>query len=690
MSGSDSTDTTTTYTSVTIDPDPGFALVLDGLTGTEELGRPFLYVVTMSSNTIKGDLMSLLGSNMTISIQQSPDGTKRYFNGYIGRIEYAGLRGGAASYRVELRPWIWLLSHQQNCVIYQNQSPWDIIMAVFQKAGFSNYKDQRRNSAGSTSLEYCVQYDESSLDFVTRLMEEYGIYYYYTHADGKHTLVFCDDPNSHTSVGAAIPFAREGPDLRAVQGHISQWSSELAVVSGTYTYRDYNFTTPKADLTVRSSLTGSHTYGSYEVYRYPGLYATTKTGQPLADLRIQDITARRQITFGTSNSRLLYSGCKFKLSRFFETAENVDYIIVQATYSVAIGETMATADGGPRDTFRCTFHAIKATTPFRLATLTPRPLVRGPQTAVVVGASGDDICTDQYGRIKVQFPWDRVGKNDDNSSCWIRVAQSWAGQGWGTIFIPRVGQEVVVAFLEGNPDRPIVTGCVYNATQTVPYALPANKTRSTIKTNSSGGSTSGGSTAGGATTASSSGGSSAPGSSAPGSSITGSSSVASSTSGGGSSGGATGFNELRFEDKAGSEEVYFQAQKDYNKVVLNNETVNIAQNSTTTVKQGNRSITVSQGGNSVTVSQGNNSVTVSAGNDSLTVSQGNHSITVSAGKSTISAGTSITLSVGSNSITIDSTGVSIAAAKVSVTTTGAVSMSAAGTMSLTGSMISLN
>ena len=690
MSDPDTTDTLTQYTSVKIDPDPGFILTLEELTGTEELGRPFLYVVTMSSATAKGDLMALLGSNMTISIQQSSDGTRRYFNGYIGAIEYAGLHGGAALYRIELRPWIWLLSHQQDCVIYQKQAPWDIIMAVFKQAGFSNYQDRRQNSAGSTPpLEYCVQYNESAFNFVTRLMEEYGIYYYYTHADGKHTLVFCDHPGSHTSVGT-IPFGARHTDLRVQDDHISQWSSELAVVTGTYTYRDYNFTTPKADLTVRSSLTASHTYGSYEAYQYPGLYDTTDHGQPLADLRIQDVTARRQIMFGTSNSRLLYSGCKFKLSDFYETAENTEYTIIRTTCSVASGENMATTSDGPRDTFNCSFHAIKGTTQFRPARVTRRPMIRGPQTAVVVGAQGDDICTDEYGRIKVQFPWDRVGKNDDNSSCWIRVAQSWAGRGWGSIFIPRVGQEVVVAFLEGNPDRPIVTGCVYNATQTVPYKLPDNKTRSTIKTNSSGTSAAGGSTAASSAPASSAPGSSAPGSSAAGSSTTGGTAAASSTSGGGSSGGATGFNELRFEDKAGSEEVFFQAQKDYNKVVLNNQTVNITQDSTTTVKQGNRSITVSQGDNSVTVSTGKNSITVSTGDDSLTVSKGNHSITVSAGKSTISAGTSITLSVGSNSITIDSTGVSIAAAKVSVTATGAVSMSATETMSLTGSMISLN
>jgi type VI secretion system secreted protein VgrG len=395
------------------------------------------------------------------------------------------------------------------------------------------------------------------------------------------------------------------------------------VVSGKFTYRDYDFTAPAADLTVRSMKTATHKYGSYEVYNYPGLYKEKSDGQSLSDVRVQDIAARRKITFGTSNSRLVYTGCMFTLDKFYETSENTEYIVIAATYNLTIGEGMATGGGEMRDTFRCSFQAIKGDTNFRLDRVTPRPMIRGPQTAVVVGPSGDEIYTDQYGRIKVQFPWDRLGTNDENSSCWIRVAQIWAGQNWGGIYIPRIGQEVVVEFLEGNPDRPIVTGSVYNATQTVPYALPDNKTRSTIKTNSS--------------------------------------------TGGG------GFNELRFEDKAGSEEVFFQAQKDYNKVVLNNETVNITQDTTTTVKQGNRSITVSQG---------NNSVTVSTGNDSLTVSTGNHSITVSAGSSTINAAQSITLQVGANSITINSTGVSITASQVSI--------SATGTMTLQGSMVSIN
>lgn len=630
----------TAYVTVTITPDPGFELVFDSMTATEELGRPFLYELELSSTTVKGELTSLLGASATVKITLADGTTPRYFNGIVARVAYAGLQGGAAAYRVELRPWIWLLSHVQDCRIFQNKSPWDIINQIFSDAGFTDVEDKRQNSTGSTAVEYCVQYRETSLDFVTRLMEENGLSYFFTHDQTKHTLVIADDPNSHTSVGAAIPFQGDETEMRAVEDHIWQWSSDLTVQPGAFTYRDYNFTTPAADLTAKAMQPGGHRYGSFEVFDYPGLYDTVADGQPLANVRMQDLDSQRHIFYGTSNSRLLYSGCKFTLSGFYEDAENSEYLVVRAVYSLSLAEGVADTAGTMRDTFRCSFQAIKGDTPFRLGLRTQRPLIRGPQTAKVVGQAGEEITTDQYGRIKVQFYWDRVGTYDENSSCWIRVAQVWAGAGWGGMFIPRIGQEVVVEFLEGNPDRPLVTGCVYNATQTVPYALPGDKTRSTVKTNSS--------------------------------------------TGGG------GFNELRFEDKKGSEEVFFQAQKDYNKTVLNNETVTITQDTTTTVQQGNRSVTVSQGNDSHTVTQGNRSATVSKGNDSTTVSLGNHSLDVTAGSSTITAGQSITLQVGANSIKIDNTGITVNGLKITLTAAEGLEAQGGLSMVLAAAEIAIN
>jgi type VI secretion system secreted protein VgrG len=629
----------TSYVTVTIAPDPGFTLDFGGLRATEELGRPFRYDLDLSSGTVKADLSSIIGSSMTLAITL-PDKSKRYFNGIVARATYDGLVGGSYHYRFELRPWIWLLSQAQDCCIFQNQSVWTIITTVFRNAGFTDFEDKRQNQAGEQVLEYCVQYRETTLDFVTRLMEKYGLYYFFTHQSGQHTLVMADDPNSHTALSDALPYYFDQTEHRHVDDHVWEWSSALALSPGTFTFNDYNFTTPAADLTAKSIQSATTPYGSFEVYEYPGPYGTASDGQTLANVRMQDLVARRQILHGTSNARGLYAGCKFSLSEFSEAAQNREYLVTGASYTLESAEALSDTRGEMTDTFRCAFTAIPGNTTFRLESRTPWPMMRGPQTAKVVGESGQEITTDQYGRIKVKFFWDRSATQDENSSCWIRVAQIWAGTGWGGIFIPRIGQEVVIDFLDGDPDRPIVTGCVYNANVTVPYTLPDNKTRSTLKTNSST--------------------------------------------------GGSGFNELRFEDKAGSEEVFFQAQKDYNKTVLNNETVNITQDSTTTVKQGNRSATVSQGNDSLTVSQGNRSVTVSQGNDSLTVSQGNHSISVSAGSSTITAGQSITLQVGSNSITINTSGITINGTQIGLTASAGLQAQGGPTMTLQAGQISIN
>ncbi len=484
--------------------------------------------------------------------------------------------------------------------------------------------------------------DESSLDFVTRLMEKYGLYYYSTHEDGQHTLMLADDPGSHTALPNSLPYRFRETDVRTLEDHVRNWESDLMLQPGTFTHNDYNFTTPSANLISKSQQTASHQYASFELYEYPGPYGTSDDGKKLTDVRMQDLTARRQIVRGVTNSRLLYTGCKFTLTDSLDDTQNQEYLVISASCSIEMAEVRSDTGGGLIDTFRCSFSAMPGTIPFRLPPITGWPVMRGPQTAKVVGESGQEITTDQYGRIKVKFPWDRSATQDENSSCWIRVAQIWAGASWGGIYIPRVGQEVVVDFLDGNPDRPLVTGCVYNATQTVPYGLPDNKTRSTIKTNSST--------------------------------------------------GGSGFNELRFEDKAGSEEVFFQAQKDYTKQVTER------QRARSTITRRATTTTVSKGNNSMTVSKGNNSATVSQGNDSLTISQGNHSITISAGSSTISAGQSITikanqsitLQVGSNSITISTSGISINGAEISASATASMSLDGGPTMTLTGGEIAIN
>jgi type VI secretion system secreted protein VgrG len=613
------------YAKITLSPDPGFELIFDSMTMIDELGRPFEIDLDVSSPKPKGDLSNILGASVTITFQQ-PGNPDRNFSARLTRLRYVGLTGGAYRYRLLLRPWIWLLSQTQDCKIFQKQSAFAIISSVFKDAGFSDVSDKRSLSSGNVVLDYCVQYRESSLDFVTRLMEEFGIYYYFEHSASAHTLVFADDLSSHKAITPDIPYQRQMTEARTTKSHVWDLNADLQLQSSSCTFLDYNFTTPSADLTVKSIDSAAQSELSAEMYDYPGFYDTVDNGKKLIEVRMEDLTARRQTIGGTTNSRALQAGVKFTLSGHPDTSMNQDYLITGCTTTFGAGESRSAAGGDLVDTYRCVFHAIPGKVPFRLDNKTPRPMIRGPQTARVVGASGDEITTDEYGRVKVKFPWDRSPAQDDTASCWIRVSQLWAGAQFGAMFIPRVGQEVIVEFLEGNPDRPIITGRVYNASVKVPYALPGEKTKSTIKSNSS--------------------------------------------TGGG------GFNELRFEDKKGSEEIFINAQKDYNETVLNNKTVKITQDSTTTVDKGNNSLTVSQGNHSVTISQGNHSTTVSAKNHELTVSAGNHKITISAGKSEISAAQSMTLTVGSSSIKIEPAAITISSAQIKLSGTATVEISA--------------
>ena len=668
MSGSSSTPKLVT---VTISPDPGQEYDFEGLNGYEEFGRPFQYNLDLSLDTAVADLTTLLGASVTVGFPHG-DGVTRYVNGLVTRASFDGLSpGGSYRYRLELRPWIWMLSQVQDCAIFQNKSVWDIITTVFNTIGSANFSDKRVNQAGSNTLDYCVQYNETSLDFVTRLMEKYGLYYYFTHDNGTHTVVMADDPNSHTALTSSIPFAKQQTEYRDIDAHLWDFTSDLRLRPGKTTFRDYNFTNSNGDLEAKVMQGGQSQYDNMEVYEYPGLYAVAADGTKVADMRMNRLRAPRQLVHATTNAHGMAAGMKFTLDKFDDTSQNMEWLVIGASISVDAASSIAESQGQAAETFRCTFTAMPGTDPFGLEERTPWPTISGVQTAKVVGDSGEEVTTDQYGRIKVKFFWDRSATTGQDASCFIRVAQMWAGASWGSMFIPRIGMEVVVEFLEGNPDRPLITGCVYNDANTVPYALDANKTQSGIKTNTSKG-------------------------------------------GGGS-------NELRFEDLKGSEQIFVHAQMNMDTTVENYRTLTVngtkkSDGSTaskgtavntvtinkgddvTTVTDGNQTVTVSAGDQSVTVSQGNQSVTVSQGNQTIEVNQGNHSLKVDAGTSTIEAGQSVTLKVGSNSIAMDTSSITLTCGSNSVkldatgvTVNGAeVKLTASADMTLTGAMIAIN
>lgn len=642
------------------------AFLMTGFHGREELSRPFSFILDLVSENTSVAANDLVGQAVGWSVNDPVD-SPRYFHGFVKKLVTGPkMSRSMRSYRIEVVPWLWFLTRSTNCQIFQNKAAPDIITAIFGQFGFSAYQS---NLQGSYPVrEYCVQYRETAFDFVSRLMEEYGIFYTFTFASGSHTLVMADSASAYAQCAQATVEYR--PESGA-DGAISRWDRAFEFRSGKATHTDYNFTTPATNLLQTSPTTVSLTgISSYELFDYPGRYTVSPDGSALAKVRIEEIEANYDTATGDGACSSFIPGGTFTLS--VHPADNGSYVLFAVEHHGTEG-WVAGVQSGTAD-YRNSFVCAPSTIPFRPARITPRPLVHGPQPAVVVGPSGEEIYTDQYGRIKVQFFWDRVGQMNENSSCWMRVAELWAGQNWGMIFTPRIGQEVIVEFLEGDPDQPLVTGRVYNANQMPPYALTANMTQSGIRTRSTKG------------------------------------------------GGTDDFNELTFEDKKGSEQVYFHAQKDFVRVVENNDTLTVGndqsitiQNNRTlevskgyekitidqgdrtrtvsqgndsltvsqgkrtiqvqsdhslTVQQGNRTVTVSQGNDSHTVSAGNRSVTISQGNDGLTVSQGNMTIDVTAGSATLQAGNSITLKVGSNSIVINTSGITIQASKLSITVGG--------------------
>ncbi len=501
-------------------------LLFQSLTGHEELGRLPEYELLMLSEDPDIALDDVLGTPFKIRINLAADQGEREINAFATRFGLTGMQGRFYTYSATLHPWLWFLTRTANCRIFQQKSVPDIIAEIFGEYSMADH-DAAGLSANYDPREYCVQYRETDFDFVTRLMEEEGIYFYFAHADGRQTLKLADSYSAHEAIAgeANLTYLPADSGQNRQDAALYGWSLAGAVHTQTYALRDYNFETPRADLSVTSAVTRSHANAAFERYDYPGKYLTTAPGSAYARHRIEGLQAQHKRGSAGTRCRRSYAGTLFTLTDHPRSSENQEYLIVAASYRLDNGSYEAGGGGGAD--YSSEIVAMPASEPFRLLPLTAKPIVRGPQTAVVVGKAGEEIWTDQYGRIKVQFHWDREGANDENSSCWVRVAQSWAGKNWGVFFLPRMGHEVVVDFLEGDPDRPLVTGSVHNADNMPPYALPDNQTQSTIKSRSS------------------------------------------------KQGAADNFNEIRFEDKKDEEEIYVHAEKNMNRVVENNDTLKV-------------------------------------------------------------------------------------------------------------------
>jgi len=511
-------------------------LLLESFSVTEGLSRLYaIEAVLVHEEDDPGakptiiDPKKLIGQSATIELTQSDD-TLRTLSGMISRFSQGRRDTRFTFYHMQIVPVVWVLTQNSQSRIFQHKSVPDILKTVFN--GFEVNIQMKREYK---PRNYCVQYRESDFDFASRLMEEEGIYYYFVHADGAHKLIIADAPDAHKICPSKseIPYYINYEEGKFV-AKILRWETEHAIRAGKVTFWDHNFQYPGKKL--EASLTSQFDLSinkQIEVYDFPGGYArkydgiSSSNGDTPDDLNniftdnkttaqnaMEALDSRYKTNVGESDCCSLTAGHRFKMQNHPVEEANAEYVLTTITHS-AVQTPSYTSDEPRADAYRNTFECISfgsGSTPFRPGRRTSKPIVHGSQTAYVVGPAGEEIYTDKYGRVKVELNWDRDAQADADSSCWVRVAQSWAANNWGSIFIPRVGMEVIVHFLEGDPDQPIITGCVYNPAAMPPYTLPDHKTKSTIKSNSS--------------------------------------------PGGG------GFNEFRFEDKKGSEQIFLHAEKD--------------------------------------------------------------------------------------------------------------------------------
>ena len=426
-------------------------LVISSMHANESLGRLFQYDLELSSHNEAIDIDKILGQAVTVHFD-SGNGEVRYFNGIVSSFSQRGqMEDGGATYQATLRPWLWFLTRTADCRLFHKQSVPDIIKQIFNDRGFSDILDKL--SEEHKPWDYCVQYRETDFNFISRLMEEEGIYYYFIHEEGKHTLVFADSCGAHRPIrdNAVKYYPVTSANLKD-EACVFSWFIHREVQPGAYALNDYDFRRPKASLRVREQIQKKHAGSEHEIYDYPGEYADRfeESKGEYADLRIQELHVQQDQIKATTDVRLMSNGGLFKLENHPRGDQNKEYLVINAAYEISLYE----GSGGTDMVYQCQFTAIDGQTPFRPARVTSKPVVQGPQTAVVV----DDVA-DEYGRVKVRFYWDR----DEEDSCWVRVSQNSAGKGWGSMFVPHVGHEVIVSFLEGDPDRPIITGRVYNA-----------------------------------------------------------------------------------------------------------------------------------------------------------------------------------------------------------------------------------
>ncbi|HVQ75676.1 MAG TPA: type VI secretion system tip protein TssI/VgrG [Candidatus Binatia bacterium] len=607
--------------------------------GSEELGRLSEFELSAVSSNPNIPLTSLLAKKVTVRVELSGGGF-RFFNGHVTRFAQDGMVGRLFHYRATVRPWLWFLTRTADCRIFQEQTVPQILADVF--ADHPDALFENELTGKFATREYCVQYRETDFNFVSRIMEEEGIHYFFDHHEDRHVMKLVDSNFTHKPLAprSTLAFFPPGKQARLGEEFIHAWDVALTPQPGVVALDDYDFKNPKADLGVRAQLVQGHERADSEVFDWPGEYLETETGEHLVRARIQELHSDFDRAEAECNVREMAVGRLFTLTTGPRPDQEREYLITRASYELRDNAFESSAEGPA--SYHCQFSVLQSQQQFSPARLTPEPKMTGPQTAVVVGTPEDEIVCDAFGRVKVLFHWDRIGKKkrkekeNADSSCFLRVTQPWAGSNWGVIFLPRRGQEVLVDFLEGDPDQPIIVGSLYNKDQMPPYDLPANKTQSGIKTRSA------------------------------------------------MNGTPTNFNEIRFEDKKGQEQLVIHAERTMLESVEGSQSVSVGGSQSITVgsnrsiKTGNEKDGVKRGdvkelvhnnhnlhvkGDSrvgvdgaSTVNVTGNRIEAYGAEFSLQAANG---VLVKAATITLHGTTSITLIAGGSSIVIDAGGVTV-------------------------------
>ena len=478
--------------------------LLQSFSGVEGISRPYVFQLDVLSETKNIDFSKILGKKATITLETSISGKNRYFSGYISQFIQADGKGNLSHYRMDVVPWIWFLGLKADCRIFHNLSVPDIVKKILENPPTSQKESvDVSNIRGTYSkLEYCVQYRESSLNFISRLMEHAGIFFYFSHDNGTHTMHLSDNSLFCPVIPLQgnVSFVVKNTGL-FTEEIITSFHSRQVVRTGALTLSDYNFETPSTHLTsTEKTVVDVGRNESLEIFDYPGTQTTIDEARTLSLLRMQEQEASQHVLSGTGNVRSFLTGHTFYLQDHPQAAgpqnRNTRYLLTEVRHLITVGGVYLAASGSSN--YSNQVLCVPSDVPFKPARITPKPVVQGSQTGRVIGkkdykdttgpdvkSDDEEIWVDQYGRVVVLFPWDRAG----DCSCRVRVAQPWAGSGWGHQWIPRVGHEVVVTFLEGDPDRPLITGSVYNGNNALPFidkgspAMPL-QTQSGIKTRS--------------------------------------------------------------------------------------------------------------------------------------------------------------------------------------------------------------